>query len=327
MLKIFGIACACFALLTLLVYSFLTKNSPKPVQPPLPPAIAAALEQIVTPGTPASVCDYVFIDFEDTKVKKATLITLTEINKPDFKFSRDRVSIAVDLKYLREFVRFVNFNLKARIVAVIGRHNIHESQLPYTFQNRDWLNFLVQHPLVLHVFMQNPELSRTTPKFSAFPYGVHEDTAADLVHEINKVRKKPGFHKTNLLFVSPIRFGNHKQYRPAWFPTTIQVMPYAKYMSEMRKSYFATSPGGDRYDCFRHYEAIAMQTVPVTNLPSHLYGDLFHGIMVMNVQKSGDIFDRVVHDSWAKNKWRERVKASRILSVEYWRQIVKNATK
>ena len=51
------------------------------------------------------------------------------------------------------------------------------------------------------------------------------------------------------------------------------------YVREMHRSMFALSPNGDHPECYRHYEALALGTIPTTALDPVLYRHLEFGLV------------------------------------------------
>jgi hypothetical protein len=60
--------------------------------------------------------------------------------------------------------------------------------------------------------------------------------------------------------------------------------PPRKYYKTMHESKYIISPDGDRPECYRHYEAIGLGTMPITQLHPHLYRHL-SGNVVFNETK------------------------------------------
>ena len=55
-----------------------------------------------------------------------------------------------------------------------------------------------------------------------------------------------------------------------------------KFFKNMLTAQYILSPDGDRPDCFRHYEAIGLGVVPITQLDAHLYRHLENGPAIFN---------------------------------------------
>ena len=51
-------------------------------------------------------------------------------------------------------------------------------------------------------------------------------------------------------------------------------LPPAEYYRLMHMARYIPSPDGDRPECYRHYEAIGLGTVPITQLHPHFHRHL-----------------------------------------------------
>lgn len=59
-------------------------------------------------------------------------------------------------------------------------------------------------------------------------------------------------------------------------------IPYHDYLSQLGKSHYVLSPDGNHPDCHRHYEAIGLGAIPITQLDPTLYSHLQEGLVVFN---------------------------------------------
>eukprot|EP00548_Thalassiothrix_antarctica_P002023 CAMPEP_0194153736 /NCGR_PEP_ID=MMETSP0152-20130528/57588_1 /TAXON_ID=1049557 /ORGANISM="Thalassiothrix antarctica, Strain L6-D1" /LENGTH=150 /DNA_ID=CAMNT_0038859247 /DNA_START=787 /DNA_END=1239 /DNA_ORIENTATION=- len=57
---------------------------------------------------------------------------------------------------------------------------------------------------------------------------------------------------------------------------------YEEYLEELARSSYVISPGGDHPDCHRHYEALGLGAIPITNLDPYLYSHLKEGPVIYN---------------------------------------------
>jgi hypothetical protein len=128
--------------------------------------------------------------------------------------------------------------------------------------------------------MQNPEF--THPDYEALPYGVRPDNIDALLHNLVSMRSEV---KTTRLWNSPISISRHRVYRPTWWSESfnssrVGLLNYTAYCRFLQSAFHVTSPGGDRYDTYRHWEILAFGSIPVTNLPLAVYQKLFCDDMV-----------------------------------------------
>lgn len=80
----------------------------------------------------------------------------------------------------------------------------------------------------------------------------------------------PVMYKTDALFVSPVR-PTHADRQRIVPPPSRQIMEYTDYLQRIATAHYVFSPNGDHPDCHRHYEAIGLGAIPVTQLNEQWY--------------------------------------------------------
>jgi hypothetical protein len=91
-------------------------------------------------------------------------------------------------------------------------------------------------------------------------------------------------------------------------------MPQKEYYQKVHESKYILSPDGDRPECYRHYEAMGLGTMPITQLHPHLYRHLY-GNVVFNATKWNL---RELEATLPQNPKVNR----RVLFEEYWMEYV-----
>jgi hypothetical protein len=152
----------------------------------------------------------------------------------------------------------------------------------------DWVHEvagpLVNHPRLLHWFSTNignyTGGAQNHPKVSPFPLGfksrmpgarpghripipIFRQIFLETLHTTDE-------EKTTKVFASFIRRHNPKR---ASIPSG-GILPYQDYLRALGRSKYVLSPDGDHPDCHRHYEAIGMGAIPITELDPFLYRHL-----------------------------------------------------
>ena len=124
------------------------------------------------------------------------------------------------------------------------------------------------------------------PKISPFPYGLKEGGKPKLnplpsyKHIFfGSIQNKSLLNKSNFIFTCPL--GNGDCTRSSLPQLTTRMNP-TDFFLEMAKSKYVLSPNGDRPECFRHYEAIGLGSVPITELDPILYRHLDNGSVIFN---------------------------------------------
>ena len=117
-------------------------------------------------------------------------------------------------------------------------------------------------------------------QISPWPYGTNPRKLPDFLEELKKqVPEKDTFiHLTGLS-----RATNPQRLTIPRGPR----VNIKRYLREIHRSKYIFSPDGDRPECYRHYEAIGMGTMPITQLDagthSHLEGNVIFGNSEWNV--------------------------------------------
>jgi hypothetical protein len=60
------------------------------------------------------------------------------------------------------------------------------------------------------------------------------------------------------------------------------VVGFQRYLSKMHASKYVVSPDGDWPECYRHYEAIAMGAMPITQLDASIHFHLAGNVIFNN---------------------------------------------
>lgn len=88
-------------------------------------------------------------------------------------------------------------------------------------------------------------------------------------------------NKTDHIFLSALSATNkHRSGVPQG-----RALPYKEFLRAIAKSHFVTSPSGDRPECHRHYEALGLGAIPITDLHPLHYRHLEHGPIVYGVTR------------------------------------------
>ena len=87
-------------------------------------------------------------------------------------------------------------------------------------------------------------------------------------------------------------------------------LDHETYLKSILKSKFTISTGGDRDDCYRHYECIGLNSIPISNIS---YKEIFDNNMItLDVNDILKVIDNEkVFDYHPPNR--------DIITIEYWR--------
>lgn len=136
----------------------------------------------------------------------------------------------------------------------------------------------VNDPKIIAWFGMNNRDAVTFEKFTTIPLGILRDEqlfyeSKNIYKQLQQLKNVP---KTELLFMNfTVHEGRYdgrsdiyNMFKNQPFclddvPTAFFRRPFMEYMTLMARYKFALSPTGDMYDCYRHWEAMLVGTIPI----------------------------------------------------------------
>ena len=188
---------------------------------------------------------------------------------------------------IQQFTQEILDDISVDIVIISGQTH-HVPTL-----SKDIIYKLINHKHVIHWFCQNlPIYGGSNPhhiKISPFPYGIkekerHGQDSFDSYKRVFFESISGGTNtttKTNFIFAGPLGDTNPSRVNIPQMKNQGIVQPEELFRI-MAKSRYVLSPDGDRPECYRHYEAIGLGTVPITQLDSYLFRHLNNAPVVYN---------------------------------------------
>jgi hypothetical protein len=151
------------------------------------------------------------------------------------------------------------------------------------------------NPFIKALFSQNApvyvrEVNYTGPHIYPFGYGLKRVVSRERISQRNlraywEVQKHIVYssgpmaqddismavapNKTEVIFIGPLGMTNKRRQH---IPRAAKTSPHA-YFAALTHGHYTFSPDGDRPECYRHYEALGMGTIPITEMSidfSHL---------------------------------------------------------
>lgn len=277
-----------------------------------------ALEYIVTPVTPYFICNH-FIS--------------TEINKSDYRYIGIDLDIkANDLLKNKNYNDIKNFEIIQiqvnkfdffydEILPIICKNNIKiiiitsQEHLPQINRNYKTDNLLNNDNILLWI-SQNP-IYTNNEKYMAFPYGIlHRDVNSYInfikTHNINN-------NKTIKILNQYARTHEHlpnhhirKMHDIFGKKSGEKYLYYTDFLTNILNAEFVISTSGDRDDCYRHYECIGLNAIPISNIGGG-YKDIFEENMIYSNAEEmiSMINNQIVNYNYKKpNK--------ELLTISYW---------
>lgn len=215
-------------------------------------------------------------------------------------------TIYVPIVKLEHFVNTTLPNITQPFVLLSGQNSKPEDPIPNNVYNT-----IVKHPRIVKWFLQNLSVYAATdphhPKLHPFPYGIHPMQSASLLAEISISR-----NKTTFIYKSWFRKSNNiisRRHIPNGEKVNVK-----EYLKRMHESEYVLSPDGDRPECHRHYEAIAMGTMPITSLDPVLYRHLARNVVFGENQWNLTVLKKALP--------RKPVVNQRLIFQEYWIEYV-----
>jgi hypothetical protein len=212
------------------------------------------------------------------KEQKLTLETVEQIQPYD--------TIYVVYKAMQSFTQDILPNITAPVVLLTGQfHQSRNNLLPIAVTQQ-----VLENPYIIHWFGQNiniyNKLSDKPEKLHPFPMGLQSYAyqpgrpsplaayrKAFLRHLANTTKT----HDILLAYLNP--YTNKAR---SGVPSLPEPEPLEHYLEKLAHSRFIFSPNGDRPECYRHYEALGLGAIPVTELDPVYYDHLKSGPVAYN---------------------------------------------
>jgi len=233
------------------------------------------MSHIVTPFSPYFFCDHYIgteahhfnIPIPDSIHNILLTRDLSTICEGDF--------ILCEVNYFHLFCAEILPKIQNKIVLVTSQYNLPQIHRTQTTDD------LLKNDKIIRWISQNPIYSNE-PKYVPFPYGIcHNNVVEYMQHFVWEGSTKKIHNLTNM----------HSSIHPHLPKTHIRLqydilgkdsgpmLPYKEFCENLQKTEFVISTVGDRDDCYRHYEAIGLGAIPISNVNSHykaLFGNNMH---------------------------------------------------
>jgi hypothetical protein len=273
---------------------------------------------IITPFTGYFISDYYLCEdvISYARIKKIKTKSKELINHIDS--IEERSIIYVENNLFGQFVTEILDKINTKFILITT-----QTHLP-RITDKTLVEQVLSNDNVLVWFSNNPLY--VNKKYRPFPYGVNNGISAfnhpnamsilNYCKELNISMEK----KTDIAIL-PLR-GTHKCREQI-----IKIIPkkghmdIKDYYTNMNESKFILSPIGDRDDCYRHWEAIGLGCVPISNVNKDIFYTLFGDNMIyMNVDEMIRIYKN--------NDPQIYIQPNRdLICVDYWRDLITNYVK
>jgi len=276
------------------------------------------VEYLVTPVAPYFICNH-FISNEihysnsykyigiHLELKANDLIKNKNYN--DIK-NFEIIQVQVDLFdfFYDEILPII---IKNNIKVVIITSQWHLPQI----QRNDKTDNLLNNSNIILWISQNP-IYENNEKYMAFPYGICHTNINDYVNfiKLNDINTDKNIKILNqYASVHQHLPNNHIRKKYDIFgKNSGKVINYTEFLTTILNSEFVISTSGDRDDCYRHYECIGLNAIPVSNINDG-YKDIFDDNMIYsNAEEMINMISKNIVNYIYKKPNRA------ILTISYW---------
>lgn len=189
------------------------------------------------------------------------------------------------------------------------------SQWAYpAIERNDKTDMVLAHPNIMLWISQNP-IYANHPKYMAFPYGINMASLSsyfDFLWNTASINKTKPVHLLPLTVKDWYPAEHIRKIYPIFGKESGERLSYVSYLKELVKCKYIISPEGDRPDCYRNYEAIGLECIPVSNIEEGMFKELFGNNMVYSDAEEMVRMCHTERDYVLPN--------SRIILLDYWRQ-------
>ena len=225
---------------------------------------------IINPFSLYYICDHYYGDeprhrnFPYVPKEKHDLLVTNDISRiKEF----DIIHCQVD--YFNKFCNEILDKIEKKFILTTGQWYLPQ------IQKSELTEKILNHKNVVLWASQNP-IYDNTEKYMAFPYGIEH---VHLTAYVDCLLSRPvvsNIEKSKDLVYLPISNATNPCRRKL---PAIPRIPVTEYYSRLTEAKFVLSPIGDRDDCFRHYEAIGLGTIPISNV-NDFYKNIFTTNMI-----------------------------------------------
>ena len=282
------------------------------------------IEYIVTPVTPYFICNH-FISTEinkqsgwkylDINLKLKANDLIKNKNYNDIK-NFEIIQIQVDLfDFFYDEILPIIIKNNVKVVIITSQWHIPQIQRNYK------TDALLNNSNILLWISQNP-IYTNNEKYMAFPYGIRHHNVVQYVNFLksNNINNNKNIKILNQCSVPHKHLpDNHIRKKFDIFgKKSGKFMDYTKFLTNISNAEFVISTSGDRDDCYRHYECIGLNAIPVSNINGG-YKEIFEENMIYsNAEEMINMINtKTVNYNYKKPN-------RNILTVSYWVREINN---
>jgi hypothetical protein len=187
--------------------------------------------------------------------------------------------IYCEVNFFGEFCSKILDKIEKKFILTTGQWHLPQ------IQKSELTEKIIKHEKVLLWASQNP-IYDNSDKYMAFPYGI---AFYNIKEYVTCLLSNSSFSKSKELIYLPIDNGTNpcREKLPI-----LHSIPPSEYYEQISNSKFILSPIGDRDDCYRHYEAIGLGTIPVSNVNVFYKNIFLNNMIYTNIDEMVNMLDK-----------------------------------
>lgn len=272
------------------------------------------IKKLITPMSMYLLSDYYFgleleyaltseIKNEYEKIKKLTLSKNIYLDRTLLDKIEDYHIIAIQggpsggtdwsYNFYDDFIQNILPKINKKIILIIGHYSLaHFIQEGEGGAN---INKIINNNNVILCFLQNYGMLQRVlniDKLKAFPYGLNIDKQGMNCY-IDKLKEYHLGNKMKNININHLNLGPNCPIREI-YPKK-QRLPHNIFYEKMYDSKFLLSPVGDRWDTYRNYECIGLETIPISTQGA--LSLVFNDNMLYVNEKINETYDISINDN------------------------------
>lgn len=277
----------------------------------------AGLRKLVNPMTPYLIADFFISDeildeniwkdrFDKSLIKGEDLI-----RSMDYEKIKDYDIIQCQINLLNYFYYDVLPHIvDKKIILLTSQYEfpgLRESSITEDLLNDERIFMWVSQN---HIYKHH--------KCMNFPFGIHQDKVNFYYKFIknHKVRKLRDIDKLKLTIQDILPDEHIRIQYPLLGIDSGEYLYYYDFLKSLLECKFVLSPEGDREDCYRHYEAIGLNCVPICNVNlNSIFGDSM-------IYSNGHEMSNFALNGMVNKKWKRPNK--NIIYTDFWERRIRD---
>ena len=221
--------------------------------------------------------------------------------------------IQCQVDHLNDFIDNILPKIEQKFILITSQ--CHYDQITKKHHGKSCDEIFRNKKIILWI-SQNP-IFKDKEKYMAFPYGIFPERVIEYHKFIKKNKIVKNINVSNLYATSKNPRIKEDNIRKKYDILGVKSGPrlkYDEYLKKILSSEFLISTPGDREDCYRHYEAIGLETIPISNISRNYY-DIFGESMYITDEEN------VYKIAKSKKCDKKYVKPNKnIIYLDYWKK-------